>query len=238
MTFLDGGVAPVARVLSGYLDDLLHLLGIGFRHLADLHIFVLRAIVILISAVIDNGLAAYLCRDDIGLVGRTLLPFLEDVTLPLLVALTVEISILLIDHHVLRRNGDVGFSAVLCARRRVVELVLDGIGVLELLAQKLPCLGARLEVERVCQEVVRCRVLVHTADEIRDSIEELLVMDNRSVEHHMVAELRLGTPHMVGHTLKHLEAEGVLWCVVFLCEQISVGNGIEVVRRHTDVQAP
>ncbi len=111
----------------------------------------------------------------------------------------------------------------------MIEIVFDGIGILKLLAQEFPCLGSRLEVERVGKEVVRCRVFVHASYEIGDGIEELFVVDHRGVEHDVVAELRLGAPHVIGHTLKHLEAESVFWRVVFLCEQIRVRNGVEVV---------
>ena len=104
----------------------------------------------------------------------------------------------------------------------VRNLVLDGIGILKLLLQEVPCLGAWLEVERVGEEVVRSCVLVHAAHEIRHCIEEVLVLDHRSIENHMVAQLRLSTPYLVGHTFEHLEAEGVLRRVVLLGEQVSV----------------
>ena len=52
----------------------------------------------------------------------------------------------------------------------------------------------------------------------------------------MVAELRLCSPHMVCHTLKHLEAEGFLRCAILLCEEVGIGYGVEVVGRHADMQ--
>ena len=226
MTLLDGCVTPMTRILSSNLQYLFHLTDISPRHLADLHVLVLTTVVILVTAVIDDGCCSNLRWDHLGLVRQTLLPFLEDVTLPLLVALTVEISILLVDHHIGRRNGNVRLAAVLRTERSVVELILDGIGILKLLLQELPSLRTRLEVERMAEEVARSCVLVHTAHEIGHGIEKLLVMHDRSIEHHMIANLRLRTPYVICHTLEHLKAEGVLRCLVFLRQQISIRDGI------------
>ena len=52
----------------------------------------------------------------------------------------------------------------------------------------------------------------------------------------MVAELRLGAPHLIRHTLKHLKAESILRRIVHLREQVGIRDGIQVVRSHTDVQ--
>lgn len=73
--------------------------------------------------------------------------------------------------------------------RLMRNLVLDGISVLKLLLQEVPGLSVGLEVERVGEEVVGSRVLVHTAYEIRHGIKEVLVFHHRSIENHMVAQL-------------------------------------------------
>ena len=52
----------------------------------------------------------------------------------------------------------------------------------------------------------------------------------------MVAELRLGAPHLICHALKHLKAESVLGRIVHLREQVGIRDGIQVVRSHTDMQ--
>ena len=230
-------LAPVAGIGGGYLHDFLHLGSIGLRHLADLYFLVLRAVVVFVAAVVHHRLGTDLCGDNIRLVSGALLPLLEDVALPLLVAFPVEVCVLLVDHLVLRRHGGVRLTAVLCAVRCVVQIVLDGIGVLELLAQKFPGFRARLEVERVGEEIVGSRILVHAAYKVRHGVEEFLVVDHWGIENHVVAEFRLGTPNMVGHALEHLEAEGLFGRLVFLGEKIGVGDGVEVVGGHTDVQA-
>ena len=160
--------------------------------------------------------------DDVRFVSLRLLPLLEYLTLPLLVALAVEVGVGLVLHLVHRRHWLIGLQAVLLAMRLVWNLVLDGVSILKLLLEEIPCLGVGLEVERVGEEVVGCGVLVHTANEVRHCVEEVLVLNHGSIENHVVAQLRLCPPYVVGHTFEHLEAEGILRSTVLLCEQICV----------------
>ena len=87
----------------------------------------------------------------------------------------------------------------------------------------------------MCKEIVGCRVLVHSAHEITDGVQEVLFRHHGRVEDDVVAKLLLCAPDMVGHALQHFEAEAVFRCLVHLREQIGVGDSEEVVRRHADV---
>ena len=222
MTLLDGSLAPSLRVGVSYLDNLLNLLDVGLRHLAYLNLVVLTTVEILGATGVLNCLGTNLCGDDIWFVCLRLLPLLEYLALPFLVALAVEVGVGLVLHLVHRRHWLIGLQTVLLAMRLVWNLVLDGVCILKLLLQEVPCLGVGLEVERVGEEVVGSSVLIHTTHEIRHGVEEVLVLHHRSIENHVVAQLRLSAPYVVGHTLEHLEAECLLRGAIFLSEQVSV----------------
>ena len=183
-----------------------------------------------------HGLVANLQGDGVGLVLLALFPLGKDLALPFLVAFAVKVSVRLVLHLVGGSYGFVGFQPVLGAVGCMRYLVLDGIGILKLFFQELPGLGVGLEVERVGQEVVRRRILVHAAYQIGHGIQEMFVLHYRCVQNHVVAQFRLGTPYMVGHALEHLKAEAILGCAVLLCEQVSIGDGVHVVRSHTDME--
>ena len=116
------------------------------------------------------------------------------------------------------------------------DIILHVIRIDKLLFQFLPLLCIGFQRERVCQEVVGSGILIHTTDEVRDSIQEMLFLYHRGIEDHVVTQLLLGTPYVVSHTLEHLEAEAVLRRVIHLGEQVSVRDGKEVMRCHTDMQ--
>ena len=86
------------------------------------------------------------------------------------------------------------------------------------------------------QEVIGCSILIHTANKVRDGIEEMLFLHNGRIEDDMVTQFLLRPPNMVGHTLEHFEAEAVLGCLVHLAKQIGIGDSEEVMRSHTDMQ--
>ena len=100
--------------------------------------------------------------------------------------------------------------------------ILHVVGIDELLFQFLPFLRVGLERERVGEEVVGSRVLVHTPHQITDGVEEVLLLHHRSIEDYVVAQLLLSPPNVVGHTFEHLEAEAVLRRVIHLRQQIGV----------------
>ena len=79
------------------------------------------------------------------------------------------------------------------------------------------------------EEVVGSRVLIHTAYQIGDGIEEMLLLHHGCIENHVVAEFLLGTPHMVGHSFEHLEAEAVFRRLVHLRQQVGIGDGEKIV---------
>ena len=166
VTLLNCSLAPSCRVLSSDFDNLLHLLSISLGHLAYLDLIVLTTVEILGTRSILDSLCAYLRRNDIRSVALRLLPLGENPTLPLLIALAVEVSIWFVDHLVHRRYGLVGLQTILLAMRLVRYGILDGIRVLKLFLQEIPCLRTRLEVKRMSQEVVGGSILVHAAHEI------------------------------------------------------------------------
>ena len=163
------------------------------------------------------------------------LPLLEDPFHPALVALAVEVGIRLVVQLVLRLLPLVRLVAVLGARRRVVQMVFHVVRLDELLLQFFPFLRVRLQRETVREEIVGRRILVHSAHEIADGVQEVLFRHHGRVEDDVVAKLLLSAPDVVGHALQHLEAEAVFRCLVHLREQVGVGDGEEVVRRHADV---
>ena len=166
VTLLNCSLAPSCWVLSSDFDNLLHLLSISLGHLAYLDLIVLTTVEILGTRSILDSLCAYLRRNDIRSVALRLLPLSENPALPLLVALAVEVSIWFVDHLVHRRYGLVGLQTILLAMRLVRYGILDGIRVLKLFLQEIPCLRTRLEVKRMSQEVVGGSILVHAAHEI------------------------------------------------------------------------
>ena len=118
------------------------------------------------ALVVGDFLVAYLGRDDVWFVSGGLLPLLEYLALPLLVTLAVEIGVWLVLHLVHWWHRLVRLQTVLCAVWCVRYLVLNGVCVLELLLQEVPCLCPWLEIERVGEEVVWRCVLIHTSDEV------------------------------------------------------------------------
>ena len=233
MALLKRGAAPSGGVGRGNVEDF----GLAcHRHLAHAHFVVLAAVEVAVALLGHHGLGAYLQRDDVGFAVGRLLPFGEDVALPFLVGLAVKVGVGLVLHFVGRCHGRVGLGAVLGAGGGVAEAVFHGVGVFELLLQEVPRLGAVFEVERVRQEVVGGRVLVHAAHQIRHCVEEVFVAHHGRVENHVVAQNRLRAPHVVGHAFEHLEAEAVFGRAIFLRQQVSVGYGEQVVRGHADVQ--
>ena len=74
------------------------------------------------------------------------------------------------------------------------NVIFHRIRIFKLLRKEVPFFRIRFQIERVSQEVVRCRVFIHPADKIRNCIQEMLVLDYRSIENHPIAEHGLGTP--------------------------------------------
>ena len=148
---------------------------------------------------------------------------------PLLVAETVEVSIWFIDHLILRFLPDVRLVAILRTRWDMSNGILHVIRIDKLLLQFFPLWGIRLQRERMCQEIVRSRILIHTSHQIRDGIQEMLLLHHWRIKYHVVAQLSLSSPYMVGHTLQHLETEAILRRLVHLCQQIRIRDSEQVV---------
>ena len=79
------------------------------------------------------------------------------------------------------------------------------------------------------EEVIGCRVLVHSTNEVGDGIEEVFLLHHRCVKDNVVAQLLLCTPYVVGHALEHLEAEAILRGLIHLCEEVGIRDGEQVV---------
>ena len=105
----------------------------------------------------------------------------------MLVAETVEISIGLILHLVLRFLSHVRLVAVLRTCGRMIKVILHVICIDELLLEVVPFPRVWLKREAVGEEIVGSSILVHTAYEVRDGIEEMLFLHNRSIEDYVVA---------------------------------------------------
>ena len=247
MTLLYRGVTPPCRILLGYLKDAFRLYLVCTRHFAHHHIARLTAVVVGHMVVVIHQFGAYLCRQQVARLPVAPCSFLErhltcrfplgkNLLHPRLVAEAVEVCIRLIDHLVLRLLPHVRLVAILRACRNMRDAVLHLVGLDELLLQLLPLLGVWLQRERVRQEVVWSRILVHAAHQVRDGVQEVFLFHHWRIEYHVVAQLLLCPPHMVGHTLQHLEAEALLWCVIHLRQQVGIRDGEEVVRSHTNVQ--
>lgn len=104
------------------------------------------------------------------------------------------------------------------------QAIFHGVGIFELLGEEVPLFRSRLQVERVREEVVGRRILVHAADKVRDGVEEMLVFHHGRVEDDAVAQHRLRPPQVVGHAFQHLERH-VSGCSVALCQQVGVSDG-------------
>ena len=198
MTLLNAGLAPFGSSLVGGIQDALCLLLIGTRHLTDEHIARLRTVIVFHTVVIIEAYAAYLCRQEVswlptvesGLVTCHLtiaLPLGKDLLHPLLIDETVEVGIGLVEHLVHRLHAFVRQQAVLVAGRLMRQRVLHVVGIDELLLEILPLLRVGSQRERVCQEIVWSSILVHTAHQIADGIQEVFLLHHRGIEYHMIA---------------------------------------------------
>ena len=68
----------------------------------------------------------------------------------------------------------------------MIQAVLHVVGIDKLLLQFLPFLCIGLKRETVSKEVVGSSILVHTAHEIGDGIQEMLLLHNGCIEDDVV----------------------------------------------------
>ena len=158
MTLLNSSISPSTAIFISNVQYLLYLSLVSTRHLANQHITILTAVIVVHLIVIVNQLIANLCWQRvtrfpitpsclfiIHLTSR--LPLVEDTLYPLLVAETVEVGIWFIDHLILRFLPDVRLVAILRTCWDMSNGILHVIRIDKLLLQLLPLWGIRLQRE-------------------------------------------------------------------------------------------
>ena len=166
VAFFECGFSPSGRVCLCNFDDFLHLCAVRLRHFTDTDFIVLTTVCIWVAAFAYHRFRTYLQRNDFRLFRSVFLPFGEDRTHPFLILRQVEVRVRFILQDVCRRDRRVRKIAILSAWGHMTQLIFHCVGIFELLSQEIPLFCVRPQIERVSQEVIRCRVLIHPADEI------------------------------------------------------------------------
>ena len=72
-------------------------------------------------------------------------------------------------------------QAVLCTGRNMRNNIFHLISFLKLVLQETPSIRTRLQIERMGQKVVRSRIFIHTTDQVRYCIQEMLIFYHRRI---------------------------------------------------------
>jgi len=206
MTLLKRSLSPSCRVTPGYLNDSTYLFHICLRHFTNAYLIILTTIHIAMTFITNHHLFAYLQRNNPRRIQYGFFPSGKDTAHPFLIFDEIKVGIRLVSHLISGWNRSITVHTILCPCRNMGNTILHPIGFFKLVLQETPSIGTGLQVKRVSKEIVGSRIFVHTPHQIGNSIEKMLVFYHRSIKNHMIAKLRLCTPHMVCHTLQHLKS--------------------------------